>query len=235
MRLQNRWRTAVTLLLLLVLAACGGGEGAGDVEATGSESVGDILPTPITGAKVWPTRANAASLTPDILIIVPSSMLTAVDLNGLPNQAALPNARYALALYGDTAPIGIFDFMTDMGELTAVLDTTNAPDQLPLTLPEALAAGLQLPGWRPDSLPRLILVVVDEEAPVAEEMMALATTAVAQYMRLYIWQREASADWAEVAEVGNGRVLLLPDNQTPGILGNSLASLVAEALMETAP
>ncbi|HUM72191.1 MAG TPA: hypothetical protein PLK31_25480, partial [Chloroflexota bacterium] len=134
MRRQHGWFTAVILFLLLVLAACGGA----DVEATGSESIGDVLPTPISGAKALPTRANAAALMPDILLVAPPDALTAVDLITVSTQLALPNAHFALVLYGAADHAGSFDFTPDM---TAVSDT---PDTLnpPLTLPEALAAGL---------------------------------------------------------------------------------------------
>lgn len=221
---RNGAFTAVTLFLLLVLAACGGGEGSGDVEATGSESVGDILPTPITGAKALPTRANATTLTPDILIIAPSSVITAVDLITVSTQLALPNAHFALVLYGDSDLAGSFDFAADVAEATAV---PNAPAQTAITLPAALAAGLQLPGWRAGSTPRLILLLVEGTTPPDEEMLSLAATAVSQNMRLYILTTAESADWAEVAEMGNGRVLLLPDGPTPGELSAAITSIIA--------
>lgn len=232
MRRKNRWLfTAVTLLLLLVLAACGGG--TGDVEATGSESVGDALPTPITGAKALPTRANAATLMPDILIIAPSSAITAVDLITVSTQLALPNAHFALLLYGDSDVGGSFDFAADVAEAMTALD---APAQTSLTfLPAALAAGLQLPGWRANSTPRLILLLVGGTVPPDEEMLALAATAVSQNMRLYILATSESADWAEVAEVGNGRVLLLPENPPPGAIVGSISNLIMEVITETAP
>ncbi len=241
MRRQNGWLTAVTLLLLLALAACGGQEAADDVEATGSESVGDVLPTPITGAKALPTRANVTGLTPDILIIAPSTALTAVDLNTLSAQLALPNGRFALALYGDMAPIGVFDFAEEMAALTAaaltaVLTTPAAPTP-PLTLADALADGLALPGWRADSEPRLIVLLVDETQP-DEEMLALAAMAVSQNMQLVIVQPPGAAGWAEVAEMGNGRVLLLPETPPPGEVGGSISTLITEAITaitETSP
>lgn len=234
MKRKNRWLfTAVTLFLLLYLGACGGGEGAGDVEATGSESVGDILPTPITGAKALPTRATAANLTPDILIVAPSTALTAVDLNAIADQVALPSARYALALYGDVAPSGVFDFTGEMAELTAVFDPPDAPTPL-LTLSAAWAAGLQLPGWRVDSEPRLLMLVADETVP-DEEMLTLAATAVSQNIQLAIVQPPEAADWAEVAEMGDGRVLLLPENPPPGAIVGSISTLITETITETAP
>lgn len=228
--------TAVTLCLLLGLAACGGAvseqeaqpEAATDVEATGSEKIGDMLPTPITGAKALPTRTNAATLTPDILLIAPSAMLTAEDLDTVIDQAAFPQARLALALYGDAGPNGVFDFSEGAVDFTAVPTAPETQSTPPFTLPTALAAGLQLPGWRPDSAPRLILLVVDGALP-DEEMITLAATAVAQNMRLYIMQTDDSADWAEVAAAGDGRVLLLPDAPTPDDLGTAVTTLVTEA------
>lgn len=234
MRRDSGWLTAVTLCLLLGLAACGGAvseqqaqpEAATDVEATGSEKIGDILPTPITGAKALPTRANAATLRPDILLIAPATMLMAEDLDVVNDSATFPNARLALVLYGDAGPTGVFDFTEEVADLTAVLDAPET--QSAFTLPAALAAGLQLSGWRADSAPRLILLVVDGALP-DEEMMTLAATAVAQNMRLYILQTHESAEWAEVAAVGNGRVLLLPDAPTPDDMSAAVNTLVAEA------
>lgn len=236
MRRDSGRFTAVTLCLLLVLAACGGAiteqeaqpETATDVEATGSEKIGDMLPTPISGVKALPTRANAATLMPDILLIAPSTMLTGEDLNAVVNQAAFPNARLALALYGDAGPTGVFDFTEGAAGFTAVPDAPETQTQPVFTLPAALAAGLQLPGWRPDSAPRLILLVVDGALP-DDEMMTLAATAVAQNMRLYILQTDESADWVKVAVMGNGRVLLLPGAPMPNDIGTAVTALVAEA------
>lgn len=236
MRRDIGWLTAVTLCLLLILAACGGAiteqeaqpEAATDVEATGSEKIGDLLPTPISGVKALPTRANAATLMPDILLIVPALMLTGEDLDTVIDQAAFPNARLALALYGDAGPTEVFDFTEEVADLTAVPDAPEIPTQPALTLPTALAAGLQLPGWRVDSAPRLILLVVDGALP-DEEMITLAAMAVAQNMRLYILQTDESADWAEVAAAGDGRVLLLPDAPTPDDIGTAVTALVTEA------
>ncbi|GIK55180.1 MAG: hypothetical protein BroJett015_08430 [Chloroflexota bacterium] len=117
-RRNSCWFTAVALCLLLVLAACGGAiteqeaqpETATDVEATGSEKIGDMLPTLITGAKALPTRTNAATLTSDILLIAPSMMLTTDDLDAVIDPAAFPNARLAMVLYGNAGSTGIFDF-----------------------------------------------------------------------------------------------------------------------------
>ncbi|NJN53578.1 MAG: hypothetical protein HC804_01785 [Anaerolineae bacterium] len=231
MKRQVDCLTAVTLLLLLVLAACGGG--TNEQEATGSESVGDILPTPITGAKVLPTRLNTAALMPDILIVAPARMLTAVELTALDSQLTLPNARFALVLAGDAESARVVDFVIDMGELTAVDEQTNATSTLSLS--GALAEGLELSGWRPNSTPRLILLLVGEGMLPDEEILALAETAVSQNIRLYILQSAEVAEWAEVAEVGDGRVLLLPNIQEPGDLGLALTTFVTDVLSETSP
>jgi mannose/fructose/N-acetylgalactosamine-specific phosphotransferase system component IIB len=100
-----------------------------------------------------------------------------------------------------------------------------------------LADGLALPGWRVDSEPRLIVLVVDDTQP-DEGMLALAATAVSQNMQLAIVQPPEAADWAEVAAAGNGRVLLLPETPSPGAVGGSIFTLITEAITaitETAP
>jgi len=237
------WATAVALLLFLLLAACSGAEenyapeeeAANDVEATGSESVGDILPTPISGAKVLPTRVNAAGLVPDILVIAPSAMLESEDLNTLAEQLALPNARFALVLYDNAGPSGTFDFVADVAELTAVLEEPDLLLQSELTGPEALTTGIQLPGWRSTSTPRLILFVADDALLADAQMMTLAETAVAQNTRLFILSPEETVEWAEIAEAGNGRVQPLAINALPGTLGPIFVDLISEVLLETTP
>jgi hypothetical protein len=131
-------------------------------------------------------------------------------------------------LYGDADLSGVYDFVADGAALTAVLDSPATPAAL--AMPDALAEGLQLPGWRPNSTPRLILLMVTGNLPPGEEMMTLAETAVSQNSHLYILQDEEVAAWPEVAEVGNGRVLLLPNNQQTGALGTAFITLITEAL-----
>lgn len=240
---QRGWSTAVALMLFLLLAACGGAdvdyeaeeEAANDVEATGSESVGDILPTPITGAKVLPTRASVAGLVPDILIVAPSTNLITEDLNMLAAQLALPNARFALVLYANTGLSGTFDFVADAAELTAVFEDQTLLLQSALTGADALAAGIQLPGWRSASNPRLILFVTDDSLLADAQMMTLAATAVAQNMRLFILSAEETVEWEDVAAAGNGRVQLLTDNPRTGAAGITLVELITEVLLETTP
>lgn len=64
-------------------------------------------------------------------------------------------------------------------------------------------------------------------------MVALAATVAAQNIRLYILQTDESAEWADVAAVGNGRVLLLPDDPTPDDMSAAVITLVAEATTDS--
>lgn len=247
--------TAVLLLLLFILAACGGAtsedtESAApeDVEAVGSESAGVVLPTPIMGAKVQPTRMGAGTAVPntlDILIITQAADLSVDTLDTLAAELNLFDMQVALSFYGDpvpaSAPLGVADFTADMSELTAVLNQPSAITQT-VTIADALLAGMQLSGWRENSSYRLVLLVTEPPFPLNEEaaITEWAATAAEQNRRIYpiLMGDMDTVDlaWEDVALVTNGRVILLDNFQvTEGALATAISGIVAELISGDTP
>jgi hypothetical protein len=114
-----------------------------------------------------------------------------------------------------------------METLTAVLKQSPTTLDEPITITNALLAGIELPGWRENSNPRLIFLITDAPVPPDDEttLMELAETAVSQNMQIHpiLIGEIDDTNWAEVVERGNGRLLTLADN-------DDLAALVIEAV-----
>lgn len=243
--------TAVIMMLMLVLAACSAGTGeefeaAGeaetDIEATGSESASDLLPTPATGAKVLPTRIGTSTLMPDILFVTPSTLLDADDLETIVADMALPSVQVGLSLYGDTGLTGVYDLTADMAQVTAVFNQLPQTTNQSVTLAEALAAGMALPGWRAGSQPRLVFLISETSAPPDADMAALTATAVGQTMQITPLLLGAAADendprWAQLAAATNGHAVMLvqPPDTLPTVIVDVVAEVLDEVLVETEP
>lgn len=229
MRRKKGWLTAVCLAWLCLLAACGGMSNE-DVGAVGSETVGDILPTPMAGIKAQPTRLSSLLLRPDILIVAPADLFTAEHLEAMAAALAQSDAYFGLSLYGNGLLPGGYDLTADTAALTAVLSQPLSAEAQPLSLAEALAAALQLPGWRTESAPRLLFLMTDGAAsPEAQPaLLALAATAAGRNIRIFpvlmgLTGEPAAPFWQELAQSTDGRVLA--PAETP-LTEDSLAALV---------
>lgn len=230
------WLTAVIVLLLIVLAACSGGaeapetvqeeeaetseEVADDMEATGSESAGnDLLPTPITGPKVSPTRSGAAQL--DLFFVIPPDLAASTDLTVVPDwlteQPTPIEAQFGLWILGDTdATIETVDFTSNFAEITAVLDQSPVSENQAVDLDAVVAAILQVDGWRLDAN-QLLIVLVSEASALAEaDLATISATAVnnntaVSPILIGDFPTEVQTEWQNLADTTNGRLAILSD------------------------
>jgi hypothetical protein len=200
------------------------------VEAVGSESAGDIVPTPVTGPKVLPTRVDTAVITsPDILFVTQAAFLTADDLQTIAAELAQPDTHFGLSLYGESGPVGVYDLTTEMETLTAVLNQSPTTVDEPITIANALSAGIELPGWRENGNPRLIFLITDAPVPPedAATLMEWVDTAASQNIQINpILLGDGDVPiWIEVAESTNGGLLILADTA-------DLITVIIEAIKE---
>ncbi|MCP4359667.1 MAG: hypothetical protein GY796_16800 [Chloroflexi bacterium] len=194
--MENRrifWTTAVLLSLLLLLAACGGGtaeeaiESSEDtsaaeemadegLEATGSESAGNPLPTPISGVKAPPTRVGTPLQSLDILFVIQTPLTDTIDLQRVADWTAvqpdLVDVHYALFMFGGDALGEPVSFTADVEELTAVLNQPSAATGSALPSTEAIIQAAQLPGWRSDNVERLLILLTSTPVELSEEEMS---------------------------------------------------------------
>lgn len=191
-----------------------------DVEATGSESDGkDILPTPVTGAKVSATRVGSL-VTLDLFFLVHPSARETLDLSVVPDwltaQSTPLDPQFGFSYLIDAAAAEAA-FNSDIAAVTTFLALPPDDPFLSLTPAELLDQLEQLPGWRVEA-DRLVFLFIpgDFEALSDSDLAAVTDTAVTHDTAIYPFligdvPPETQQMWQQLAAETNGRLALLAE------------------------
>ena len=186
-----------------------------DVEATGSESDGkDILPTPVTGAKVSATRVGGR-VAMDLFFLVHPATRESLNLSAVPDWLAAPSAsldpQFGFSYFNDAAAVAA-EFNPDFEAVTAFLAQPPNDPLLSLTPAELLDQLEQLPGWRIEA-DRLVFLFIPADFGTLDDtdLAAIIDTAVAHSTAIYPFligdaSLETQQMWQQLAAETNGRL-----------------------------